>query len=204
MQEFEPFDIIHRPGKLHVNADFCSRPPVGGLEENPREAKQTMQATASIIVAPLNQEKPPLEKKEEARKTILVDTTERDRLRAEQRVDEELRPVIDYLTKQMLPSDQKKAAAIVAVSGQMELLDDVLYHLWWPQSKSHKLVRDTTRARIAVPQSMREEILTAYHDHRLGGHYGRKRTYECMRPKYWWPTMFKDVLNWVDTCSKAK
>jgi len=51
------------------------------------------------------------------------------------------------------------------------------------------------RERVYVPDSitLREEIITKYHDSELVGHPGYTKTYELITRTYWWPRMLEDI-----------
>lgn len=53
---------------------------------------------------------------------------------------------------------------------------------------------------LAIPESMREELLEAFHDDVFAGHLGNARTYEKLRQKYYWPGMYSDVAEWCRQC----
>ena len=46
----------------------------------------------------------------------------------------------------------------------------------------------------------RAELMRLHHDDELAGHFGRDKTEVLLRRKYWWPTLAKDVAEWVKTC----
>ena len=61
--------------------------------------------------------------------------------------------------------------------------------------------------RIVVPAAARKTVLEAAHAHKLAGHVGRDKTFASIKTKYWWPTLYADVDNFVKTCEvcqKAK
>ena len=43
-------------------------------------------------------------------------------------------------------------------------------------------------------------ILKSRHDSPMAGHLGRARTYELISREFFWPTMRKDIYNYVDAC----
>jgi hypothetical protein len=60
--------------------------------------------------------------------------------------------------------------------------DGCLVRLWRPYSsrRSWETIRQ-----LAVPSSMREDLLKNAHDHALGGHFHIHRTLERLRDYYW-------------------
>ena len=57
---------------------------------------------------------------------------------------------------------------------------------------------------MVIPRALRVEILMEYHNSKIGGHQGVMRTYERIRSLYYWPSLFKDVQNWVLACGDCQ
>ncbi|UYV68415.1 hypothetical protein LAZ67_5004264 [Cordylochernes scorpioides] len=53
---------------------------------------------------------------------------------------------------------------------------------------------------LIVPKKRRKEIMSEYHNHMLNGHLGVARTTYRLKNKYYWPSMLKDVSEFVKTC----
>ncbi|UYV63208.1 K02A2.6-like, partial [Cordylochernes scorpioides] len=53
---------------------------------------------------------------------------------------------------------------------------------------------------LVVPKKRRKEIMSEYHNHMLNGHLGVARTTYRLKNKYYWPSMLKDVTEFVKTC----
>ncbi|UYV76768.1 K02A2.6-like [Cordylochernes scorpioides] len=53
---------------------------------------------------------------------------------------------------------------------------------------------------LAVPKKRSKEIMSEYHNHMLNGHLGVARTTYRLKNKYYWPSMLKDVSEFVKTC----
>jgi len=121
---------------------------------------------------------------------------------AEQREDLVVGPIIAYLEYGELPDDPKKARRIVAEAGQMYLeKDGRLFRLWWPQGQGR---RDDTRRQLVVPPSLRKAVMRSCHDDLMGGHLGLNKAYTRMRERYWWPTMYTDMREWIETCESCQ
>ena len=52
--------------------------------------------------------------------------------------------------------------------------------------------------------SLRQDILAEEHDTPFGGHQGIDRTFEKIDRAFWWPTLRKDVGDYVHTCHKCQ
>ena len=53
-----------------------------------------------------------------------------------------------------------------------------------------------------VPQGeLRRTILTIYHDTAANGaHFGRDKTIHKIKTRYFWPSMYKDINNYIKSC----
>ena len=52
-----------------------------------------------------------------------------------------------------------------------------------------------------VPEMIRLEVISRHHDDPLAGHFGIDKTRELIRRKYYWPSLRKDVKNYVRECN---
>ncbi|UYV72886.1 hypothetical protein LAZ67_10001072, partial [Cordylochernes scorpioides] len=53
---------------------------------------------------------------------------------------------------------------------------------------------------LVVPEKKKREIMKEYHNHMSNGHLGVARTMYRIKSKYFWPSMLKDVSEFVKTC----
>ena len=60
--------------------------------------------------------------------------------------------------------------------------------------------RARKRLQIVLPSSLRLEIFGYFHGHRTAAHFGRKRTLEKIKQRYYWPGMSKDTIRWITHC----
>lgn len=176
------FDIEHRPGSKHANADALSRL----VESEPRDKTMPEMPTVTTPLA----------------EASVVDSEEDGIVKA-QWSDVDLRPIIKYLRDRKLPKDNTKANRVVREAQHMELGDDgVLYHIWWPETKRYW---STTRHQVAIPHSWRARVLKECHDSVLtGGHLGFNKTHIKLRERYWWPRMFSDTRDYVLSCTMCQ
>ncbi len=63
-----------------------------------------------------------------------------------------------------------------------------------------------TPASIVIPNvpSLRRRIITDYHSTKLAGHPGRERTIELVSRYYWWPSLKRDVAQFVAQCDECQ
>ncbi|CAF4479818.1 unnamed protein product, partial [Rotaria sp. Silwood2] len=62
---------------------------------------------------------------------------------------------------------------------------------------------DTTIKLVYAPSKIIPEIMTAYHDHPLSGHFGTGRTWSMLRNTYYWPRMKDTVTSYIKSCNKC-
>ena len=65
--------------------------------------------------------------------------------------------------------------------------------------RSQRRARDSF-SQLVVPQSMKYEILSNVHNHVAGAHFGVHKTFQKLKQRYWWPSMFKDVEHCCKSC----
>ena len=53
---------------------------------------------------------------------------------------------------------------------------------------------------LLLPASYRKMVLQGAHDGYLGGHLGIEKTTDKIIKSYFWPTLLKDVVQYVQTC----
>ena len=59
--------------------------------------------------------------------------------------------------------------------------------------------RRTPFKQLVVPSALQGELIYQYHDNL--GHFGVERTYNALRIKYFWKSMFSHVEKWVASCT---
>lgn len=58
--------------------------------------------------------------------------------------------------------------------------------------------------KLCLVQEDLKRILYEYHDGATGGHFGRDITIARIRQKFWWPSIWKDVADYVKTCDTCQ
>lgn len=186
IQEYD-FEIIHRAGKSHINADVLSRRPcvekgckycdkVEAREESP-EGKMV----ASISLG--------------------ADTS--DDWRSSQSQDDELQVIMQALEKGIRPSWQS-ISSLGPVTKQywsqwdsLVLQDGVLFRKWINPRN------DSVLLQLVVPKSRIPEVLKEAHDSPSGGHFGVNRTLDRVRRRFFWPNCRASVEHWCRSCEEC-
>ena len=58
--------------------------------------------------------------------------------------------------------------------------------------------------RICVPKSLRLETMKMAHDSKCGGHMGIAKTQRCLQKSHFWPSMWRDIKDYVKTCRSCQ
>ncbi len=215
------FTIQHRPGQVHQNADGISRREyaeptqsdlvlddwtatlIGTEYDFPETTPKTGQISV-VSAAKLKQraQRPvPTAHHEQAQATMTDFNVnfEREKFCQLQHEDPVYHSMIEFLQSGVLPDDDAKSTKILKTFTSYFLSDNLLYHVWIQPGKGDR--SDRTHVQLAIPQAFVPTILAEYHDSSLaGGHMGIARTMEKVRAHCFWPTMYKDVVTWVQSC----
>jgi transposase InsO family protein len=115
-----------------------------------------------------------------------------------QRADPQLARWFAYLEHKTLPDAEGEARAVLADAEHFVVEQGQLYRVVEP--KPSKKRRAPLELRLAVPAGLVIEVLRASHDNAFAGHLGVERTFETVRRRYWWRSMYADVKEYVRSC----
>ena len=177
LQAFD-YEILHRPGNRHSNADSLSR-----ITCNQR--KCPVHSAGEIAVTPVYSPGARLDK-------------DVSRL---QLSDLEIGPVLKrYMEGRGQPEAEQikgfspASRALFQQWAQLKLKDGTLYRHFESQDGSSR------RLQLIVPKDLREEVLSQLHEGPTGGHFGEDKTLHKLRERFYWPGHQKDVTTWCRTC----
>ena len=116
----------------------------------------------------------------------------------------DFKPILDYVCSDELPQNAKAARKITAQAQSYVITDDVLYHFYTARTRGVPRPARPIK-QLAVPNSLREDIIASYHDSIAGGgHLGIDRTYTAIRFKYFWPNMYRDITEYIESCIQCQ
>ena len=207
LQQFH-FDIIHRPGAQHGNADGLSRCPqcergtcAPNTDSNPSDPEQPY--ATSCIGSSLDSELIPLESGETCVAAVMIAQSENSKLiTTAQKTDSEISIVREWLITGIFPariqdftpaSYELKAYWI----GRKSLFLDEDNILWRNRSDAG------SRAQLVVPRSLRDTIFNDSHHMTYGGHFGITHTHSKIQLHYFWPGMSDFVKDRISACHKC-
>jgi RNase H-like domain found in reverse transcriptase/Integrase zinc binding domain len=207
LAEYE-FDIQHRPGRIHNNADALSRicrQCCYGRDAEPAVDDDTTRCRTIITV-----ETPPRLVAESADEgqlcyeespgTELPNVT----ISQVQRDDPQLLPVIKAVESGLSqPNEEhwraegRETKAYFSQSKLLTLQNGILYRRWI-NSKN-----ETLWLQLVVPRSLRSHFLTLAHSGMTGGHLGFRKTMDQIQRRAYWPQWRGDALRYCRRCSSC-
>jgi transposase InsO family protein/predicted aspartyl protease len=175
------YEIEHRPGVKHGNADGLSRIPCRQCKRD--DCQSAVEPPAVRIRA------------------IQLESrwTEAEMALAQEQ-DPEIRPVLDAVKKGQMPTKKERftwppaAKRYLRDFTRLKVRNGVLWREWVNGSGV------VTSNQFITPRSMRAEVLQQAHDHRLAGHFGEARTLDRIRTQFRWTGMTDDVDHWLRSC----
>ena len=89
----------------------------------------------------------------------------------------------------------------VMESEQYTLLANILYHLCTPRYKGKAKV-DPVVQQLCLPRKLRDDVIMGYYDN--NGHIGFDKLYASIHDKYYWPSMYAHLSDYVRSCSDCQ
>lgn len=183
LQQYE-FEVVHRRGLSHGNADGLSR----------RHCEiDNCRYCAKI-------EEKCSEKKERSVARITLEAENLKLWSKDQKEDPSISVIFQGKETGVRPSFSEIAARDVSSRtywsywDALLIKDDVLYKRWEaPNLKSSFL-------QLIVPRKRIKDILKEAHDSPSGGHFGVNKTLEKIRKRFYWATCKQDVEDWCKSC----
>ncbi|GFX49567.1 hypothetical protein TNCV_4902091 [Trichonephila clavipes] len=180
------FDIRHRKGSSHGNADALSRRP---CPENCRHCSRVetkydyaiRQITTSTVTPP--------------------GPWSDEKVREDQMADPDIKPLIEFMESSSNKPSWKDISAYSPTTKQywalwnsLHLRNGVLYRKF--ESEDGK----TFRWQLVLPRSRIPEVLKELHGSPTGGHFGVMKTLHRVRERFCWGKVRADVEQWCKSC----
>jgi len=178
IQQYD-FEIVHRKGKLHSNADGLSRRPCA---ENNCSYCNKQESREKEIIGRIILSSGQIDWRQEQMKDLLL----RKFILAK---EERHRP--DW---QEIISGDDTAKIYWSQWESLVIENGILCRKWEaPNLKSHVF-------QILVPRERVKQVLEEAHDSFSAGHFGVNKTLDRIRKRFYWSTCKQDVEDWCRTC----
>ena len=127
---------------------------------------------------------------------ILDETNILDDIRSQQLADPRLSRLIQSLRHQpSLPFNKQHTPYII--------INDILYKVRHLNSYTQQRLLGNKHL-LVIPQSLQQTMLVWAHDHPTAGHAGRTKTLFRLTSRVYWPSMRKDVFQYIQSCSSCQ
>ena len=172
LEEFQ-FEVVHRKGKIHCNADAMSRIPSDQLDN----------AHVTVVLP-----------------AVVVKGRSQEDIRNCQVNDELVGPIYQAKLEGIRPSERSvkgkdpKYRRLVQIWDQLVIKDGLLWRLFENNSGSNSIYQ------LVVLGVLKSEVLCDIHEGILGGHLGVDKSLGKLKERFYWPGHFNDVKHWCSTC----
>ena len=112
----------------------------------------------------------------------------------EQKKDDEVFAMIQYLQENILPEATTDARRIAVQAPMFAMIDQTLYYL----DDKQPGIR-----RIVVPKHLQMQIMQDYHSGNTAGHFSGVRLYRTLARRWWWDGTYSDGVNYCKNCPQC-
>ena len=190
------FDIEHRPGRNHSNADALSRRPCPSScshcsSQELKEDRATTEQNPKIV--------------RQVNNTIITEQTALqwtdEEVKRAQRNDVHIKHICQWLEKDStkppwaeIAPFSAKTKAYWAQWPNLKLCNGLLYRVWATPRKSEDVKQ------LILPASLRKEAIKYLHDLPSSGHFASDKTLNRVRERFYWVGYTQDVKRYCESC----
>ena len=195
LQEYD-FNIQHRIGSHHQNADALSRHPAHQPDSSAIvsdvNAVHIMQNDCPHILSSVTTEPFP-----ELHEHSVTD------LRKLQQDDDTVGPLLKAVEDQQCPPSNvtqgksRKFQLLLQQWKQLYLHKGLLFRRYEDYQGKEQW------AQLVLPESLKSEVLSSLHSGVAGGHLGKDKTLDRLRERFYWPGHTEDVHKWCRQCPQC-
>ena len=179
LAEFQ-YEIVHRAGRIHSNADALSRYP---------------QVDSILPVVPN-----PAGDMEIPNDINWLPATKPEDIRKMQEHDAVLTHVLKWLDESRRPPQEEIASDGRSVRFYWARFDQLRRWGACAFIEDYKEDGGASHLRLLVPLELRQTVLELLHSKPAGGHFGVKKTVEKLKFRFHWPELKADVVEWCRRC----
>ena len=188
------FEIEHRPGKQHGNADDLSRRPC-------KQCGQEDVVPVHLVLSEDVAEMPTRTIQTSLETESWIDGWCHETLRANQQEDPDIGKILKMKEEsphkpqwKAVSSENEAVKAYWFLWTQLYIKNGVLYKLWEEETSP------TGHWQLVLPIMMREQVMEMLHNHKSAGHLGQHKTLARVRMRFYWYKLKDDVKNWCNQC----
>ncbi len=202
LQEYD-FEIVHRTGRSHVNADAWSRRPCyesackfcSALEGKDNENQPIREAGERSMLVNRTSRGATVSQDE-----LLFQIWAKEELWTEQMKDPHIKSMFEWKISRRPKWQYVSAMSPVTKSywaqwASIEMVDGILYRRWEDASG-----RDVKYLYL-TPKAIQDDVLRNLQDSPTAGHFGVKKTLARVRQRFYWTRW--SVENWCRKCEKC-
>ena len=207
LQEYE-FEIIHRAGKRHLNADAMSRrPPCSQcnrddcVQNNTECSMREIQQQSLMVNVLQDEDTPPVTPTGDgSSSTDTSNDGESNGMRVAQLNDDILGSILRLKEANQQPGE----AALAGMGHEVRQLHQQWEQLIVQDGILCRKVEDrdgqNSHLQLVVPSSQKESILQEVHGGSLSGHLGGNKTFKRLKERFYWPGYSHDTREWCRMC----
>jgi hypothetical protein len=117
-------------------------------------------------------------------------------IREQQREDEMSRDIMGFIKHNHLPTNESMQSMVLTLAPKCFIMNGVLWFVPYKRNKDCAV--------LFTPQSMRQQVILNAHGTPLSGHWGIERTVHRIEQSYFWPTLTRDVTNFIKMCHSCQ
>ena len=191
------WEVEHRPGIKHGNADALSRLPTRCCPREDCPDCQLVKADRDATPLPLFVVASENEVDDSDDLVPRVSTRRIKELQSKDSAISRMLQLKSSFTSRPIAKEMSSELDDVRILWKfwdlLEVRDGILYKQPGPNETGNRL-------RLVAPHALRAEICQHLHDHLTIGHPGRDRTQAMVRTRFYWPRWRTDVERWVACC----
>ena len=188
IEQFD-YEVVHRPGTKHGNADGLSQKPSD--ESTNDESEEEEETDAEVFVV----------RKDEARTTDLVG----EDLRQRQRKDAELGAIVNFRLasdeapkNEELQTESELTKKLVSKWNQLVIRDGLVYRKNDSPKKG-----EPDSLQLLLPRTDVNEALRQCHAGVVAGHFGIRKTLDQVKRRFYWPSSKEDTKRFCRKCAEC-
>ena len=212
LQEYQ-FEVIHRAGKNHSNADAMSRrPPCKQCNrddcDNPNHlADENLQPNlvSDLLANSTIQEAPRLVEDNLASLPVAnaLPIQVNEGMRMAQLNDDTLGPILRQVEANQQPDESTLAGMGHEARQLYQQWEQLLVH----NGQLCRKIEDQNgcgfHLQLVVPRAQKEVILQEVHGGMLSGHLGGNKTFKRLKERFYWPGYSSDAREWCRLCQSC-